>query len=108
MGIFVGYILLGGGFVLFGLWYLYNVVGGYVCFLWSYKIWMWFFFEGLGRCFWYVEFYFIIVGVCGFIVGELLFDRFWFVIIYFNNFEYVVIFFILFFYVLCVFVVDVF
>lgn len=107
MGTFVGHILPGGGFVLLGLWHLYNVVGGYVRSPWSYKTRTWFPPEGLGRRFRHVELYFIIAGACGSIAGELLPDRFWSVTTHLNNFEHAAISLTLLLYASCALAVDV-
>lgn len=88
MGTFIGHILPGAGFVLLGLWHLYNIIGEYVRSPWSYKARTWFPPEGLGRHFRHTELYFIIAGACGSIAGELLPDRFWSVTTHLNNFEH--------------------
>lgn len=88
MGTFIGHILPGAGFVLLGLWHLYNIIGGSVRSPWNYKTRTWFPPEGLGRHFRHTELYFIIAGACGSIAGELLPDRFWSVTTHLNNFEH--------------------
>lgn len=88
MGTFIGHILPGAGFILFGLWHLHNIVGGYVRSPWRYKPRTWFAPEGLSGRFRHLELYFIIAGACGSIAGELLPDRFWSVTTHLNNFEH--------------------
>lgn len=86
MGTFVGHILPGAGFLLLGLWHMYNIVGGYVRSPWSYKTRTWF--PAEGKRLRHAELYFIIIGACGSMAGELLPDRFWSVTTHLNNFEH--------------------
>ena len=58
---------------------------------WNYKTRTWFPPEGLGRRVRHAELYFIMIGACGSIAGELLPDRFWSVTSHFNNFEHAII-----------------
>jgi hypothetical protein len=88
MGTFIGHILPGAGFLLLGLWHMFNVVGGYVRSPWSYRTRTWFPPEGVSKHFRHAELYFIIIGACGSMAGELLPDRFWSVTTHLNNFEH--------------------
>lgn len=107
MGTFIGHILPGAGFILLGLWHLFNIIGNYVRSPWRYKTRTWFPVEGLGRLFRHAELYFIFAGACGSIAGELLPDRFWSITTHLNNFEHSTISFTLLLYAAFAFVVDV-
>jgi hypothetical protein len=69
MGNFVGHILPGAGFLLLGLWHLYNTVWGYVGAPWDYKARTWYPLRG-GKVR-HAELYFIMVGSCLSIAAEL-------------------------------------
>lgn len=71
MGTFVGHILPGAGFLLLGLWHLYNTVGAHVRSPWHFKTRAWFAPRGGSRWLRHAELYFIMVGSLLSIAAEL-------------------------------------
>ncbi|KAG0570950.1 hypothetical protein KC19_6G200200 [Ceratodon purpureus] len=71
MGTFVGHILPGAGFLLLGLWHLYNAVAAHVRSPWHFKTRTWFPPRGLSHRLRHAELYFIMLGSCLSIAAEL-------------------------------------
>lgn len=68
MGTFIGHILPGAGFLLLGLWHLYNTVTVHARSPWHFKTRTWY---PLRNRFRHAELYFIILGSCLSIAAEL-------------------------------------
>ncbi|CAM6090542.1 unnamed protein product [Calypogeia fissa] len=71
MGTFIGHILPGVGFVLIGLWHLFNTVRNYVEGPWNFQSKPWFPTRWRGQYLKYLELYAIIFGSCTSIAAEL-------------------------------------
>lgn len=71
MGTFVGHILPGAGFLLLGLWHLYNTIAAHVRSPWHFKTRTWFPPRGLSNRFRHAELYFVMIGSCLSIAAEL-------------------------------------
>lgn len=87
MGTFIGHILPGAGFLLLGLWHLYNTIGSHLGAPGRFKNRTWFHLRGFPRLR-HAELYFIMAGSCLSIAGEMLPDRFTSVAEHLNNFEH--------------------
>lgn len=71
MGTFIGHILPGAGFVLIGIWHLFNTIRNYVEAPWNFESRMWFPTRWRGKLLHYLELEFIIFGSCMSIAAEL-------------------------------------
>lgn len=88
MGTFIGHILPGAGFLLLGLWHLYNTIGVHPPAPGRFKNnRTWFRPRGFPRLR-HAELYFIMAGSCVSIAGEMLPDRFTSIPEHLNNFEH--------------------